>query len=118
MVIAVSASEMVAGAATCVFRPPAAAAPPANAVIAIESAFPARRLTLSRRRGRNRAGITAFYFTGWRGRFITANAGLSTSFSPGDTLRRDNLKKRPLLPPDTVLWAGPPRAKLSGARFP
>jgi hypothetical protein len=64
---------------------------------------------------RNRPGITAFYFTGWQCRFITANAGLSTSFSPGDTLRRDNLKKRPLLPPDTVLWAGTPRAKLSGA---
>jgi hypothetical protein len=41
---------MVAGAATCVFRPPAAA-PPANAAIAIKCAFPARGLTLSRRHG-------------------------------------------------------------------
>jgi len=47
---------MVAGAATCVFRPPAAA-PPANAVIAIESAFPARWLTLQDGMARNRAVI-------------------------------------------------------------
>jgi hypothetical protein len=33
---------MVAGAATCLFRP-TATAPPTNAVIAIESAFPAHR---------------------------------------------------------------------------
>jgi hypothetical protein len=33
--------KVVAGAATCVIRPPAAA-PPASAVIAIEFAFPAR----------------------------------------------------------------------------
>ena len=52
---------MVAGAATCVFRP-TAAAPPANAVIAIESAFPARGLTVQDGIARNRAVNTAFLF--------------------------------------------------------
>jgi hypothetical protein len=70
----------------------------------------------SRRRGRNRAGITAFYFTGWRGRFITANAGLSTSFSPGDTLRRDKPEEKAINSAGYgPFWTGTPRAKLSGA---
>ena len=49
---------MVAGAATCVFRP-TAAAPPANAVM---SAFPARGLTVQDGIARNRAVNTAFLF--------------------------------------------------------
>jgi hypothetical protein len=113
MVIAVSASRDGCRGGNLRFS---AAAPPANAVIAIESAFPARRLTLSRRRGRNRAGITAFYFTGWRGRFITANAELSTSFSPGDTLRRDKPEEKAINSAGYgPFWTGTPRAKLSGA---
>ncbi|MFZ0494739.1 MAG: hypothetical protein WBE80_12130 [Methylocella sp.] len=67
--------------------------PPANAVIAIESLFPALGLALQDGTARNRAVNTAFYFTGWRCRFITAHTGLSTIFSPGDTLRGDNLMK-------------------------
>jgi hypothetical protein len=84
---------MVAGAATCVFRP-SAAAPPANAMTAIESAFPAPGLTLEDGMPRDRAANAAFYFTGWRCRFITATTGLSTIFSPGDTLRGDNRWQR------------------------
>jgi hypothetical protein len=83
-----------------------AAASPAIAV-----AFPARGLTLHNGKARNRAVNTAFYFTGWRCRLITANTGLSTIFSPGDTLRRDNLMKRQLFPPDTVLFGREPPAR-------
>jgi hypothetical protein len=74
---------MVAGAATCVFRP-TAAAPPANAVAVIESAFPALGLTLQGGMARKRAVNAAFYFTAWRCRFLIANTGLSNSFSLGD----------------------------------
>jgi hypothetical protein len=86
--------EGVAGAATWVFRPPAAA-PPANAVIAIETAFPARGLTFQGGIARNRAVNAAFYINAWRCRFLIANTGLSTSFSPGD-IGRDNMMKSTL----------------------
>jgi hypothetical protein len=56
--------ETVAGTATCVFRS-TAAAPPANAVIAIESTFPARRLALQDGVAGPRAANMVFYFTGW-----------------------------------------------------
>jgi len=77
---------MVAEAATGVFRP-SWTTRSANAVIAIESAFPVRGLTLEVGMARDRAANAAFYFTGWRCRFIAANTGLSTVASPGDTLR-------------------------------
>jgi hypothetical protein len=108
---------MVAGAAT--FFRPTAAAPPPYAMIAIKSAFPARGLTLQDGMARNRAVNAAFYFTGWRCRFITATTGLSTIFSPGDTLRDDKLMKRPLFPPDMVLSSSKfPPDVIRFSRFP
>jgi hypothetical protein len=118
MVIAVSASRDGCRCGNLCF-PALAAAPLANAVIANESAFLARGLTFQDGMTRHRAVNTAFYFTGWRCRLITANTGLSTNFSPGDTLRGDNLMKRPLFPPETVLSRGKfPRDVIRCSRFP
>jgi hypothetical protein len=77
------------------------------------------RVTLQVGMARNRAVNAAFYFTGWRCRFITATTGLSTIFSPGDTLRDDKLMKRPLFPPDRVLSSSKfPPGVIRFSRFP